>query len=352
MPKQEQKIIICHVSEAFNAGVYEAIVETIKKTPQFHHHILYSSHNNDPLPNIENVLIINVKLTVWQGNKLQKFFHLRRYIKENDIKVLHLHSSWAGVIGRILPIKGISVVYSPHAFAFQRTDINPMIRRFFKLVEQFLQISTDANFAYWPIEYKFFTQMFIQKRTYYNPFLAINRLSNLNYYNKSSKGKILRIITAGRIVPQKDPIFFIETVKYVREQIPVEATWVGMGRKSDSKLFHANDISTVEWTSQKQMQKKYAESDLFLMTSAWESGPITIFEALSCGLPVMLRKIPASEFYGLELSATPQAMALKIIELSSQDLRNTAHLQTQIVLEALNHGPIFDISQMYHDIAN
>ena len=34
------------------------------------------------------------------------------------------------------------------------------------------------------------------------------------------------------------------------------------------------------------------------ITSSWESGPLTLFESLSAGMPVICRSIPAIDIYG------------------------------------------------------
>ncbi len=70
---------------------------------------------------------------------------LRRVVRSCRPDVVHLHSSKAGVLGRLAArSEGVPVVYSPHNFAFQAYEGGALARAAFYLVERVLAPWTDC----------------------------------------------------------------------------------------------------------------------------------------------------------------------------------------------------------------
>ena len=61
---------------------------------------------------------------------------LRKIILKTNPHVVHCHSSIAGVFGRIAAkLAGVPSLYTPHAYAFLRSDIGPVARTGIKAIE-------------------------------------------------------------------------------------------------------------------------------------------------------------------------------------------------------------------------
>ncbi|MDN5548346.1 MAG: glycosyltransferase, partial [Rhodococcus sp. (in: high G+C Gram-positive bacteria)] len=56
-------------------------------------------------------------------------------VRRGDFDILHLHSSLAG-LARIIPGHRAGIVYTPHCYAFERTDVSPLARVLYKSVER------------------------------------------------------------------------------------------------------------------------------------------------------------------------------------------------------------------------
>ena len=79
----------------------------------------------------------------------------------------------------------------------------------------------------------------------------------------------------------------------------------------------------MEWLSQDSVANFLRSSSLLLVTSAWESGPLTVYESLSFGTPVVWRNIPANGFLGWNHGNTSEEVALTVLnflEMNKADL--------------------------------
>ena len=114
---------IVHVAESFGGGVMTAVFSYARSLPEYDHSIVYSGRRlefdtgEDPT----NVFAHSVRLP----DRLRGFFRrLPSAVKQIQPDVVHAHSSWAGLGTRVSPTIGrYPIVYSPHCFYFDRTDI-------------------------------------------------------------------------------------------------------------------------------------------------------------------------------------------------------------------------------------
>ena len=66
--------------------------------------------------------------------------------------LIHLHSSWAGLLGRLVPLGRRKIVYTPHCYAFERRDLSQVVRIGLWLVEKILSRRNAGVFAVSPRE--------------------------------------------------------------------------------------------------------------------------------------------------------------------------------------------------------
>ena len=109
------------------------------------------------------------------------------------------------------------------------------------------------------------------------------------------KTNIINIVSVGRIVPQKAFDRIIEVGKYLKNK-SIDFNWIIIGDGKD-KLKLKNKIEEEELSQYIRLigakSNPYAyikKSDLFVMTSIYESQPMTIMEALTLGVPVITTK--------------------------------------------------------------
>jgi L-malate glycosyltransferase len=109
-------------------------------------------------------------------------------------------------------------------------------------------------------------------------------------------GPPFHIGTAGRLVPVKDFGLFLATAAEIRKEIPdVRFSILGEGPLREQLERQADDLALtgcVEFLGHvADPWPYYASLDLFLNTSLHEGIPMTVLEAMACGVPVVVAAV-------------------------------------------------------------
>ena len=315
---------ILHVSDSFNAGVKIGIERVTECETSETHYLLWSAHSDSPRP-LKSDLSSNYSETFeWRGNLIQKYFMLATLIRKIKPDILHLHSSIAGGLGR-LQISKNRIFYSPHCYAFQRKDISNFVRVGLLLIERALKFRTDTYFLNWPIEIELTKKKIKTHNVIFYPIVDIER-TRLAQYRAKVKHDVF--LCVGRIRPQKDPKFLAECVRHSLENSNIE--WVGSGDDKLKRELENVGIVVVPWKNHGQIWGEPFTPIAVLITSAWESGPLTLFESIQNGVPVISRSFDAIQYYGFESFLTPTSFGLEIDNfLINPNIRRNRFLDQQ-----------------------
>lgn len=119
------------------------------------------------------------------------------------------------------------------------------------------------------------------------------------FLNKPSTDEVFRIVTCSMIRPEKRIGLIFDVIKYAAELRPyqkIEWTHIGNGdqrilfQQRAEKEFPSNASAIFPgYSDQATLMKLYAEKpfDLFVNLSETEGTPVSIMEAISCGIPVL-----------------------------------------------------------------
>lgn len=214
--------------------------------------------------------------------------NLHRLLRRADADVIHAHSSFPGVYVRaVRPRGGPRIVYTPHCFAFERTDIGSRTRRAYRGIERLLAGRTDVVAACGPGEA--IAARALGGRV--GPVTTVPNVASLipRLPRADRAPGPLRVGMMGRWSPQKDPAYFAATVDRLRQSLGrVDATWIG-GPDDDA----AAGIGITGWLDGADLEDALASLDVYLHTAAWEGFPIALLDAHAVGLPILARRIPA-----------------------------------------------------------
>lgn len=117
-----------------------------------------------------------------------------------------------------------------------------------------------------------------------------------NYRLKNSKNAV-RLITIGRLHPDKNYPLLLQSVQLLRDQIncPISLTVVGSGPEVGvlNKIKGESGISLNHFLSieNTRIAKLLHNHDIFIMTSLHEGHPKALIEAMSCGLPCLATNV-------------------------------------------------------------
>ena len=239
---------------------------------------------------------------------------LRRIYRKYRPDVIHLHSSKAGTLGRLVfPTK--KVVYTVHGF-----DSIRLAFRKFMPVERILQRACSAIVAVSNYDEKNLHNEGIihNVSTIYNGITtpdsnSVERLNIANNYKKI-------VLSIARVNPPKEPKIFIETARLLPQYGFI---WIG----NQESVEHLGDIpANCHFLGNIVNAGAYcAQADLFMLPSNYEGLPMVIIEAMSCGVPVVasdvggVSEIVRNDINGYTLPNRAELFAEKIETILSNE---------------------------------
>ena len=263
--------------------------------------------------------LINIQMST-PISALNSLYKIYKQINLFQPNYVFLASSWAGFIGRLVGLfisKKVLFFYIPHCISYIRKDIGIIKKFIFISLELVASLKKSVIIAVSASELKE-----IQKYIKLSPsYLVENAVSNVFLDRKSPEKKIRKIITVGGIRPQKDPESFAKITKGVRDiDKTISFSWIGDGDEKLKKYLLNSEVEVTGWLDPVEVKDKLLSSTLYISTAKWEGMPITILEALACGLPVIAFNCPGNEDiikdknFGLVFNTNNEAID-KILEI-------------------------------------
>ncbi|MGF1478656.1 MAG: glycosyltransferase [Cyanophyceae cyanobacterium] len=133
------------------------------------------------------------------------------------------------------------------------------------------------------------------------------------------------ILFAGRLHPQKDPLLLVRAFAKLREP-DVHLLIAGEGELADEiraevdRCGLTKHVTMLGPVRQERLAELYRLSSLFVVTSAYEGGPIVALEALACGTPVVTTDCGETPSFltpdsGHVCDSTPEAIAAALAQV-------------------------------------
>jgi glycosyltransferase involved in cell wall biosynthesis len=302
---------VLHVTEAMGGGITSAVAEMVAATPAQRHELLYTRRGSFDTGDLDTA---GFSAIAEVGNRWQLFTALRRQVRADPPDVVHLHSAWAGLLGRLVcSLPAQRILYSPHSFWFERSSAPRLLRALARMVERLLVRRTGCFVAVGPYEAE--EARALGGRTILVP--NVVRLGDLPPEVRPSSGERPQIVMVGRLAPQKDPRFFREVVRALRQDLmlDIQASWIGAGDEQEARALEAEGIEVTGWLSRPEVLQRLRTCSIYVHTAAWEGNPMTVLEAAACGAPIVARSIPSLTALGFpqELN-TPRDVAARVAE--------------------------------------
>lgn len=284
---------IVHVMECFAGGTFNFLVDLTGELSNEEHIVIYGTNRENTPKNFKELFNKNVKFIEWKTAQremkplkdIKALWELYTILKKIDnIDIIHLHSSKAGFLGRIgsfLLDKSSRTIYTPHAISFLRLDVSPKKRKIFIWMEKFASFFGGKIVACSQSEKEAIEEQGIKNVTFIN-----NGIKPLQIEKKVNTSNKMTIISVGRLSIQKNPKLFNDIALEFNDNPNVQFIWCGDGELK-SELTSPN-IKCTGWIERKELENYLASADIYLSTSLWEGLPLSVLEAMSIGLPVVL----------------------------------------------------------------
>lgn len=217
--------------------------------------------------------------------------HLVRVIKQEQPDVIHLHSSKAGVLGRVAAwlVGGRArIFYSSHGFAFLRQDVSSCKQKLFLVIEQMAARLGGTLVACSRSEAELATC-----KVRHPCVRLVENATDFNDVQMStgSTDSHVNVLNVGRVCYQKAPWRFKAVVQACAD-LPARFVWLG-----DGDLAHmlqpefAQSLQLTGWLTRSEVAHNLAQADVFLMPSLWEGMPLALIEAQAAGVPAVVSNV-------------------------------------------------------------
>ncbi|MBQ9122964.1 MAG: glycosyltransferase family 4 protein [Lachnospiraceae bacterium] len=278
---------VLHIVEAFGGGVYtfmEALANGI--CDEYEVTVAYARRNQTPehfeqdfLPQIRFIEVKNFMRSINPVKDFKAMLELKKIVKEVNPDVIHLHSSKAGVLGRLaINCRKYKVYYTPHGYSFLKQDDSKLKRFIYEKIEWLSAKFGGTIVAVSKGEYEASLKL-TKKACYINNGIDMDYLSKMLDKQVLSEEKPtiepLKVGTIGRICYQKNPEFFNQVAKNFPD---IPFVWVGEGEMRD--CLDSPNIQITGWKERPETIKLLNEMDIFLLPSLWEGLPISLLEAM------------------------------------------------------------------------
>ena len=225
----------------------------------------------------------------------KKLLGLNKFIKDNDIKIIHSHGKGAGIYSRILKILNprLKIVHTLHGvhigkYGFLKRNVYIFLERFLTLfTDKFINVSNSENSVC--LKLKLFKKS--KSEIVYNGIKALLKDDNAKIKFDLSGKRV--VTTISRFDYAKNMSLAYEIAKNFKDNSSIVFLWLGDG--DDRAKFESmaqKDGANIIFTGFTDEVPAYlSATDIYLSTSRWEGLPYALIEAQSLGIPVVATNV-------------------------------------------------------------
>lgn len=249
------------------------------------------------LKGVKVILLPSLVREISPTNDIKAIVELRKIIKSESPDIVHLHSSKAGVIGRLSSIglrKKIKVVFTVHGWAFTDGVSSRLKKSLYRIIEKSVRHFTDLFICVSYYDEK------IGKRD-----KVLDSKSNVKVIHNGSTTPSeqsinysvhmpLRLVMIARFSPQKDQETLINAVTKLPKD-SYKLTFVGDGEtlQTNKELVSKYGLNhNIKFAGFKDdISDELINNDVYILSTHYEGLPISIIEAMSYGLPILATNV-------------------------------------------------------------
>jgi glycosyltransferase involved in cell wall biosynthesis len=218
---------------------------------------------------------------------------LRRVVREWQPDLIHLHSSFAGVVG-MLTLRGRApLLFSPQAFASTLGNRSRASKALLRVAERFVLRRATVTIASSPSEARYAAEVLGADRVE----LVENGIAELDDPappNEPPSDPL--VIAGGRMVSQRQPEASARILAGVSDVARVR--WVGGAggdreRSGRAALAQAG-VEVTGWIPRAQALEQLRSASVYLHWTAADGQPLSVLEAMALDVPAVASDIPPS----------------------------------------------------------
>ncbi|WP_175996973.1 glycosyltransferase [Burkholderia stabilis] len=289
---------IVHVAEAFGGGVLSMLTHLANHAAETGADVtvLHSIRSETPVdfatlfrPDVKLVYVSMAR----EVSPKKDWLSLRELIKnlrDCNPTAIHLHSSKAGVLGRIaarIAAPNARVLYSPHGLSFLRCDVSR--------AKQFAYLSFEriaARLGGTVVACSRSELMEIKGKVHAKSAVLVENGVNVVEIpsRRMRDDRKIAIGMSGRASFQKNHEAFCRLAGKLRGP-DMAFVWIGGDRDEipDPEARHA--VVCSGWLTRTRALELTSELDIYVQTSRWEGMPVALIEAQVAGIPAVVTDV-------------------------------------------------------------
>jgi succinoglycan biosynthesis protein ExoA len=327
---------ILHVTESFASGVFGVVSTIAKRAADAGHEVTIAYGRRPETPeNVRDLVHPAVRLVElpWRTRapleEIRAALALRRLIAPMRPDVVHLHSSFAGMLGVLACPRDLALVYSPHAYSFLTAAEGSIRDVSYRFAERSIAQRVSVIGAVSNFEAEQARGIAPQTRVVVVPtgFAELDEPEP----DPPEAPRDPMIVVVGRIGPQRNPEGTAEIIARVRDL--ARPVWIGAEPSPGpaTETLRAAGVEITGWLSRSETTEVLRRATALLHWSAWEGQSLALLEAMAFSVPVIASDIPPNrEVLGPEQVFSSEADASRALrELISGDGLRERFLENQ-----------------------
>ncbi|RRW61576.1 glycosyltransferase family 1 protein [Pseudomonas fluorescens] len=284
---------ILHVAETIKGGV-ATVIRTISASPEddaANYQLVYLVPE-DQAKELHGIAPRQVRTFPRSGRNVPSLlrfaWRLSQVLLKEKPDVVHLHSTFSGVIGRVVcvllrPWRKPKIVYCPHAFSFLM-ESSPTKQKVYAWIERVLQKVTDVIICVSQYELDKAARFGIERKRMK---LIYNGIHHKDDAPKSAGAEPIHLLFVGRLDYQKGFDVLLKAYAKVNRN-DLKLTVVGSAVNEDSVECPPMDsVEYLPWVTPSEVQALYQKADALIVPSRWEGFAMVPLEGMAMGLPVI-----------------------------------------------------------------
>lgn len=281
---------ILHIIDTMGIGGAEKILAgTVNGLTDFQHHVIYLNGSDamvTSLPADCRILKLNCRS---KFDMLRCAFRVNRYIKKNNIDIVHSHLFMASLVARMACPKRVKLFTTIHNLPsynfFSESRVANWLERITTRKRHHLIAICHEVFN----DYK---NKFGVKGDYT---ILYNYVEDEFYkpaYHSMNFKENFRMIAVGNLKKQKNYGYLVEAFKSMPKNIYLDIYGSGEEEPELRSVIEKHRLNIRLCGVHKNIQQLLTTYDAFIMSSRFEGQPISLLEAMASGMPAILSDIP------------------------------------------------------------
>ncbi|AQQ15081.1 Putative glycosyltransferase EpsF [Corynebacterium glaucum] len=286
-------IRVLHITEAFGGGARTAIQGYAALDMSVEHNLLWNERRqiNAATGPDEGLFVYTAALPESHVAALKTVVAT---IRELEPDVVHAHSSFAGVYGRLAAaLTRTPVVYTPHGLSTERKDISKWKRKVFHTAERALSPLTTVFAGCSTHEGSLLRELNPRVPNQVVPnALPDAKVAELPRWADTERASTPTLCFVGRITSPRYPEMACEIAEALEPE-GIRCIWAGDGEPELREMVESSGIEVLGWLDREALFDRVASSHVAVHTSRWDGFPMSVLEFRAIGIPTVVSDIPA-----------------------------------------------------------